>query len=147
MRVEVGPVDAAAARQWIDHVAVNLAVVRSKPERLPFRLPTEVADAIEALLATWARVAERGGVFHWVDVLDDDEVRALVRYWTNLDALTDDQVRALGLDWAPAGARPFFNAVAGAVAAALAHAERGQDPFAARLVEHGRRPVRSVAVA
>ena len=149
MRIEVGPVEVESARCWLPHVLDRLRIVRTKQHLLPFRFPTDVADDIDALLTAWLRHADATTTadFHWVGILDEEHVRHLVQYWANLDSMTDEQVRALGVDWSPSGGRPFFVALATAVAEALAAAERGADPFAALLVEHGDRPVRSVLIA
>ena len=150
MRIEIGPVAASAARGWTAHMVENLRAIRPQRHRMPFRLPDEVADAIEVLLLRWHdHAVSCGEVFHVVEVMDDDEVRLLVRYWANLDSLTDEQVAALGVDWSAPEHRPFFDALALGVAQGLADADAdaggaGSDPFAELLVEHGRRPARSV---
>lgn len=141
MRISIGPVDAGAARTWTAHLLANLVVVRRRQDALPFRLPDEIADDFEHFLREWHSTAVRSATFRWSRELDADHVRSLVRYWANLDSLGDDGVRALGLEWAPPSARPFFEAVAGAVAAALTSAGE-DDPFAELLVDRGRRPVR-----
>ena len=146
MRIEIGPVDAEAARSWLAHVGASLPVVRQQRHVLPFRLPDEVADDLEGLIAEWARVAavEGDGAFHWIGDLAHERVRMLVRYWANLDSLTDDLVRELGVDWSPPAGRPFFVALAGAIAGALAADEPGGDPFAELLVSRGDHPIHSV---
>jgi hypothetical protein len=142
VRITIGPVDAGAARLWSHHLLANLTIVKDQVERLPFRLPADVIDDFAALLSTWVLHAE-GDVFLWSDDLDEDRVRNLVRYWANLDSLGDEVVVALGLTWAPAEARPFFDALARGVADGLASTGTS-DPFAELLVVHGRRPVRDV---
>ena len=153
VRVEIGPVDAKAARGWTAQMASNLRAIRPQRARLPFRLPDEVADAIEGFLDAWhAHALGCGPVFHVVEVIEEDELRQLVRYWANLDSLTDEQVAALGVDWSSAEARPFFDALAVGVAQALSGVDAagggpGRDAFAELLVEHVGRPVRSVRAA
>jgi len=141
----VGPVAGAAARSWTEHLLQNLAVVRERQHLLPFRLPKEVADDFEELLAAWRAAAMGKETFVWSTEMDEQQIVRLVRYWANLDALTDAQVRRLGLDWSPAEARPFYAAVAAAVAVALE--QRGEpDAFAGFLVKNGSRPPRSAYV-
>ena len=149
MRIEIGPVDVGAARCWLAHVLRNLAVVRRNRQLLPFRLPDEVADDLDLLLSSLLEHAEGtdGDEFRWGGLLAADRVRLLVHYWANLDSLSDDQVRALGVDWSPPAGRPFFVALTEAIAVALAADDRGANPFAELLVDHGRRPVRSVRTA
>ena len=145
MRLEIGPVDVEAARSWLTHVIDGLRVVRAKADLLPFRLPDEVADQIEELLTTWQDASDAtSDPFHWADDLDEERVRTLVRYWANLDSMSDELLRELGIDWSPAEGRPFFVALTTAVAAALADADLGPDPFAELLVERGDDPVRTV---
>ena len=149
MRIEIGPVEVVSARCWLPHVLEGLRIVRAKQHLLPFRFPKDVADDIDTLLTAWLRHADAtpSAAFHWVGALDEEHVRHLVQYWANLDSLTDDQARVLGVDWSPPDGHPFFLALATAVADALAHAERGPDPFAALLVENGDRPRPSVRTA
>ena len=144
MLIAIGPVDADAARRWTRHLLGNLTIVRTRLELLPFGLPGEVIEDFAGLLSTWSHHAE-GEVFFWRDDLDVDRVRNLVRYWANLDSLSDERVAALGLTWAPAAARPFFDALTRAVAEAFA-ATGDPDPFAELLVVHADRPVRTAAV-
>ena len=140
--------DVEAARSWLAHVIEGLAVVRERQDLLPFRLPTEVADDIAKLLDTWADLAEVStDEFHWVGILDEEQVRMLVRYWANLDSMSDALVLELGVDWSPAAGRPFFVALTTAVAEALAGAGQGPDPFAELLVGRNDAPVRSVRTA
>ena len=145
MLIAVGPVDAEAARQWTRHLLGNLTILKSQLAQLPFRLPSDVVEDFAQLLSSWLLHAE-GDVFLWSDDLEEERVRNLVRYWANLDSLSDELVADLGLTWAPASARPFFDALAGAVAEAFA-AAGAPDPFAELLVEHGKRPVRDVVPA
>jgi hypothetical protein len=130
---------------------LNLRAIRPQRDRMPFRLPDEVADAIETLLVRWHDRAHRcGDVFEAVEEIDEDELRLLVRYWANLDSLTDAQVAALGVDWSSAEERPFFEALAHGVARALADADAAGeaagagDPFAELLVDNVDRQPRSV---
>lgn len=145
MRLEVGPVDVEAARSWLAYVIVGLRAVRAKADLLPFRLPDEVAVLIEELLTTWQDAADTTtGPFHWVDDLDEERVRTLVRYWANLDSMSDELVRELGIDPSPVAGRPFFAALTTAVATALADADLGPDPFAELLAERSDDPLRTV---
>jgi hypothetical protein len=145
MRLEIGPVDVEAARCWLAHVIPSLAIVRDRQDRLPFRLPAEIADDIHKLLVTWRDHADVAtDTFHWGEELDEEQVRLLVRYWANLDSMTDEQVRELGVDWSPSGGRPFFVALTTAVATALAGAADGADPFAELLVDRNDLPIHSV---
>ena len=145
MRLEVGPVEAGAARSWLAHVIDGLAAVRANLDLLPFRLPPEVGEEIAALLASWADEADvSADTFHWIGELEEEQVRHLVRYWANLDSMTDDLVRQLGVDWSPEAGRPFYVALTTAVATALAEAGEAPDPFAELLVGRNDHPVRSV---
>ena len=118
----------------------NLETLRPLRHLLPFRLPDEIADRFVDLLREWRDHAERcGPTFVWSGDLDEDDVRTLVRYWANLDSLSDDTLDDLGLSWSPPDARPFFDALAHATAAALAAEEGGADQFAELLVAHAGR--------
>jgi hypothetical protein len=149
VRIEIGPVAATAAHGWTAHMVENLRAIRPQRDRMPFRVPDEVAEAIETLLVRWRdQAADGGDVFHVIEVMDEDEVRSLVRYWANLDSLTDQQVAALGVDWSTPEERPFFDALVAGVARALGDADAAagapvRDAFAGLLVDHVGRPVRS----
>lgn len=139
MLLVVGPVDADAARAWTGHMLRNLEVVAEARDRLPFRLPEEVSDDFVGLLQGWLDLAQGRDVFEWEARFDPERLRSLVRYWANLDALTDDQVAALGVSWSPPHARPFFDALARAVAEAFERAG-DPDPFAELLADVERVP-------
>ena len=137
--LRIGPVDATAARVWTAHMLGSLDVVARSSDRLPFRLPPEVTADFRRLLREWNGIATGREVFEWQGQFDLDRLRSLVRYWANLDALTDDQMAGLGVTWSPPHARPFFDALATAVATTLA--ETGDtDPFADLLADKGRVP-------
>lgn len=137
MILVVGPVDAAAARAWTGHMLRNLEVIRAAPERLPFRLPADVTAEFVRLLEKWYLDADGRHVVEIREELEEERLRSLVRYWANLDSLSDAQVAALGVTWSPEHARPFFEALAQGVAAALATAG-DPDPFAELLADRDR---------
>lgn len=137
--LQVGPVDAVAARAWTGHMLRNLDVVRAVPDRLPFRLPPDVTAEFVRLLDRWHHDAHGTDVFEAREELDVERLRSLVRYWANLDSLTDEQIADLGVTWSPEHARPFFEALAAGVAEALARTG-DPDPFAELLVDPGRVP-------
>lgn len=139
MRVVIGPVDAAAAREWTAHMLANLEVVRSRRRVLAFALPDEVIDEFQQLLGEWRAAADRDDTFLWQADFDPDTVHHLVQYWANLDSLSDADVERLGIEWAPLSARPFFDALATGVADALARSGE-EDVFAALLVERTHTP-------
>ena len=139
MRVVIGPVDAGAAREWTEHMLANLEVIRSKRRLLAFALPDEVLDHFRQLLGDWRDAATTDETFLWEADFDPDTVHHLVHYWANLDSLSDGDVERLGIEWAPMSARPFFDALATGVAAALARSGE-EDVFAALLVERTHTP-------
>ena len=116
MIVTVGPVASEAALAWTSHILRNLEQVRRSAASLPFQLPLDVADEFERLLKEWHTIAEGSNTFRWSADLDRAWARRLVQYWANLDALTDEEAARIGFEWSPANARPFFAALAGAVA-------------------------------
>ncbi len=139
MLLRIGPVSAEAARTWTAHHLGSLATLRDSLHRLPFSLPIEVLEVFTLLLGEWHRHAASNPVFEWQREMDPLQLRMLVQYWANLDYLTDEQVRALDLSWAPPGGAPFFDALAEAVARALADDDSSGD-FAASLVDNDIRP-------
>lgn len=133
MLVVVGPVEAAAARDWAAHTLANLEVVRARQDLLPFRFPRDVAERFRELLTEWYEHALAAAVFEWSGEFDGATVRHLVQYWANLNSLSHAQVERLGVDRAPQRAQPFFDALARGVAEAFARS--GQpDAFAELLL-------------
>jgi hypothetical protein len=132
--IELGPVDAGAAEVWTSHMLGNLEILRGRVELLPFKLPKEIIEDFHDLLAEWCELAKQTDVLEWSADFDEEWLKLIVRYWANLDSLSDEQVARLGMSWAPAEGRPFFEALARAVATTL-----GDDTFASLLVENARR--------
>lgn len=141
VRLRIAPVPATAVRLWTTQMLENLGRLRQSIDRLPFLLPDEVSDTFESLLRQWRAEADQADPFEWSTEMDPVELARLVQYWANLDSLTDAQVEALGVSWSSAGARPFFDALADAVAEAL-EGEGMAGGFAKLLVESGRHPKR-----
>ena len=141
MRIEIGPVSAAAAWAWTSHLLHNLRVVQERREELPFAFPAEVASAFEALLSEWNELAAASGEgdFVWSSEMEPDRARWLLRYWANLEMLSPEMMDQLGIEWSPPEARPFFAVLVAAVAAAF-EAEGLADPFADLLAERGATP-------
>ena len=137
MLVSIGPVDAALARRWTDHLLASLDVLGARRELLPFQLPDEAIVGFTRLLTNWRAHADLAPTFLWAEDLDAEEVRMLVQYWANLDSIDEGLLHRLGLTWSPEGTRPFFEAVALGVAEALEGDEKGS-PFARHLAERGR---------
>ena len=143
VRLHIGPVDAAAAKGWTGHMLANLALLRTRLDKLPFRLPPEIVDELCDLLGQWHDHAKDAidarTSFVWEADLEADDVQRLVRYWANLDSLPDDIIDRLGVTKPPFPTKLFFDALAAGVAEALTDQTTNEpDPFAALLVEHGR---------
>lgn len=142
--LHIGPVDAAAAEGWTGHMLANLALLRTRLDKLPFRLPPEIVDELSDLLRQWndhAREAIEDGnaPFVWEADLEEDDLHRLVQYWANLDSLPDEIIDRLGVTKPPFATKLFFDALAAGVAEALRdEATNEPDPFAELLVEHGK---------
>lgn len=117
---ELGPLPGDLARAWLAHAKAIIAILRATDrDALPFALPDEVLDELEALLDEWAAAAS-GDTFWWRGSRSVDETVRLVRYWYNIDALPEHDRARLGITWSDASIRPFFDHVAERILAALA---------------------------
>ena len=120
----VGPVDAAAARTWLDNSKRIIAAVRANPAKVPFIVEQPLLELVEALLEVWADAAEGVDVFHWTANVDVANIETLTQQWRLLARLDDGTLERLGVRWAPEEAHAFFDALVIGVAAALRQDER-----------------------
>lgn len=124
VRLRVGPVDARAARLWVDSTLRILGCLRAAPEEIPASVDPELLTVFSDILGEWATVAEEEATFYWSAAAPVETVEALVGAWAELDRLDDETMARLGCTWSPPEARPFFDALTtGVVLALQRHAE------------------------
>lgn len=111
VEIRLGPVDARAARVWVDNTSTILAAVRAHPEVLDEPLPTYVANQFESLLQTWRTLADATEDFYWTARGDAFDVETLVDWWAKIDRLSPEQMEKLRLHWSPPAGEPFFRAL------------------------------------
>jgi CheY-like chemotaxis protein len=127
VEVRIGPVDAGAARVWIDNTTKLLAALRTRPDLLAEPVPPDVLDIYDRFLDSWRDLAAGGGEFYWVAGAKAGEVERLVEEWARIDQMTDAQLADLGWHWSPPEGEPFFVALTAGILAALEqHAETRQ---------------------
>lgn len=120
VRVELGPVPGALARGWLAHAKAILATLRAAArDDLPFALPDDALDGLEAIVDEWLAAAD-GDTFRWRGSRSVGETLRLVRYWYNGDSLPADVRAGLGITWSDASIRPFFDHLSDRVLTALA---------------------------
>jgi CheY-like chemotaxis protein len=119
VEVRLGPVDAAAARIWVDNTSTITAAVRAHPEVLAEPVPDDVLDVFDRFLATWRELAAATEDFYWVARAEVAEVERLVDCWARVDRMTDDQLATLGVHWSPPEGEPFFHALRACVLEAV----------------------------
>lgn len=132
IEVRVGPVSSAAARAWITNSKKIAAAVADHPEVI--EVSSEILDTLRSLLDEWEVLARDPGEFAWVARLDPDDLTRLVEEWATIDDMDDQQLERLGVHWSPPEAKPFFQALTGAVLYALQRHEQTQQ-LADRLTE------------
>ena len=127
IEVKIGPVPAAAARNWVENTTGIVAAVRAHSDvvwpAIGGPVPEEVLDRFVRLLAAWGEVAETAEVFVWVGRMRPDHVRTLVSEWARLDTMDDRTLDAIGVHWSGPEGRVFFEALTEAVVAVLSRHE------------------------
>jgi CheY-like chemotaxis protein len=121
VELRLGPVEAGAARVWVDNTSKIVAAVRAHPEVLGEAVPDDVLDVYEELLETWRRLAAATEEFYWAARADRSEVERLVEAWARIDRMSDDQLSRLGVHWSPPEGEPFFHALTACVLNAISN--------------------------
>lgn len=119
VEIRLGPVDAAAARVWIENTSNIVAAVRARPEVLDEPVPEAVLDQFAALLESWRNLAAAAEDFFWTARGDAIDVQTLVAWWARIDRLSQEQMTALGVHWSPPKGEPFFHALSSCVLNAI----------------------------
>ncbi len=119
VEIRLGPVDAAAARVWVDNTITIVAAVRAHPEVLEEPVPSDVLDQFVALLDTWRTLAGATEDFYWTAQGDALDVETLVGWWARIDRLSPEQLTSLGVHWSPPEGEPFFRALTASVMNAM----------------------------
>jgi CheY-like chemotaxis protein len=119
VEIRLGPVDAAAARVWVDNTSTIVAAVREHPGVLEEPVPGEVLDQFVALLETWQTLAAATDEFYWTARGDALDVETLVDWWAKIDRLSPEQLGTLGVHWSPPEGEPFFRALTACVMNAI----------------------------
>ena len=119
VELRLGPVDAAAARVWVENTTGIVAAVRAHPEVLGEPVPDELLDVYGELLASWGELAAATEEFYWTARAEIGEVERLVDAWARIDRMSDDQLRLLGVHWSPPAGEPFFRALTACVIEAI----------------------------
>lgn len=133
--VSLGPMPAETVLVWTENTIRIVQALAESKDKLPFRFPDDVSLTFEDYLYEWREVARRSGVFEWEEEADVAFVRHLVTYWFNISSMSDEELGRFGVTWSPPEGAPFFDALAGAVVAALA--EAGEEDFANALRNSG----------
>jgi DNA-binding NarL/FixJ family response regulator len=119
VELRLGPVDAAAARVWVDNTTRILAAVRAHPEVLGEPVPEDVLDVYADLLGRWQALAAATDEFYWTARAEAGEVERLVDAWARIDRMSDGQLELLGVHWSPPEGAPFFRALTACVIEAI----------------------------
>jgi CheY-like chemotaxis protein len=123
LHVHVGPVEASAARLWIENTRAIIAAVRAHPDVLPTAPSPEILDQFEHYLSIWEELATNTTSFFWSARARPSDVDSLLEAWAAMDSMTDEQLTELGVSWSPPEAQPFYRALTSGILAALdAHA-------------------------
>lgn len=120
VEVRLGPVDAAAARAWIENALTIMAAFRAHPGVLAEPVPDDVVEVFDRFLDTWRALAAATDDFYWVARAEVAEVERLVDCWARIDRMSDDQLTTLGVHWSPPEGEPFFHALTACVLEAVA---------------------------
>ena len=117
--VQIGPVTAVSATEWLTYAAVVLDRVRASPPE-GFRIPPGVLAAIDTYVTIWAEVASRSTTFSWTGREDPAILQAITHHWFQLaELLTQESLVTAHYDAPPAG-EPFYAALVSGLLVALA---------------------------
>jgi hypothetical protein len=119
VEIRLGPVDAAAARAWVENTLKIHAAVLAHPEVLDEVVPPDVLERFGRFLRLWGTLAAATEEFYWLARAEVAEVELLVDWWARLDRMSDAQLEALGVHWSTAEGRPFFDALSACVLRAV----------------------------
>lgn len=119
VRLRVGPVDAVAARVWVDSTTAILQALLAAPHEVPPTVDAALLGVFGEILHEWAQVVDDQSAFYWSAAARVETIDALVRAWAELDRLDDATMARLGCTWSPPEARPFFDALTLGVVQAL----------------------------
>lgn len=118
-RVQVGPVAAAAALEWIDNTARIVDAVRADPDVADVDIAPEVFDRFTHYLDTWRAVAQANDEFVWSAEAAPSEVADLLEAWASIDRLDEAALAQIGMQWSTGQGREFFTILTAGVLGAL----------------------------
>lgn len=104
---------------WCDNALTILSVLRTQPEKVPFRIPPETLLQLEQIVVAW-QVEATAGRWPAPRSYAVDELRQLILYWFNITKLTEEERDRLGIQFTPPAGRAFADALASAVGTAMA---------------------------
>lgn len=117
--LEVGPVEAGVALEWVTHCRALLARISGHEHELSVQVDAQLVELLDAVLLIWESVASKGGSFQWTYSGDADRLARIVDQWLLVGSLTDADLAVLGTTWAPERTKPMSDAVTAAVARTL----------------------------
>jgi hypothetical protein len=129
--LELDGVEPSAVVAWCVNALDILDAVHRNSDKVPFRVPPEALFSMAELVTGWRDAASAGNDLGRQG-FDEEHVRLLVTYWFNITKLTEDERGRLGISFTPPDGRPFADALAAAVGAAMTASPSLAD-FAARL--------------
>jgi hypothetical protein len=119
VRLDIGPIPAAGALEWIAQARLLVRAIRSNAP-MPFSVPPEVLDQYEQYFREW-EVAATCDPFVWSSEVDLAVLRTNTTYWLNLAQYLADHP-----ELQPEGsseARDFYRNLSAAILAALSAAD------------------------
>jgi CheY-like chemotaxis protein len=118
----IGPVDAGAARRWLEQADRSLEALRDTRTQ---GLPPAVLDEFAQLLDEWRAAvpdeAADGRPFEWRAVVERSRVQRLATHWTAVARAA--RTPGTGLASPPPETKPFFDALVQGIGDALQEAE------------------------
>jgi CheY-like chemotaxis protein len=113
----IGPVDATAARLWLDQAGRALRALRAASADA---FPPEVLDEFDQLLCDWRSALpseEQAPPFEWRAVVERSRVQRLATHWTAVARAA--RTPGTGLHSPAPATKPFFDALVQGIADAL----------------------------
>ena len=128
MRLDIGPLPAEGAQEWIDQARFLVRLLRAGAP-MPFAVPPEVLDDFETYFVDW-EIAAKAEAFVWSRDVDLAALRTLMQYWLNLAQMLADHPENQ-----PPGsieARVFYRNLVAAILDELVAADPDSAPLKAR---------------
>ena len=119
MRVEIHPVPADLALEWLDNSQRIVRRARQHRADLSVELHVHRLELLETLLGLWKRIATDNDTFTWSADVEEDRLVGIAEEWLLLAAMNTDDLETLDCQWGHPRTLPVFDAILDGLTRAL----------------------------